>query len=154
MGTTIGTRGSGSGGLGINGSGSEIDATGVTITASNLVSGHHIAAFDRFPAGGDNAELVVRWMGEGFTGGGTAFIDQFDHASPQGDSARRPPAPTDSGVTTVSGGSIGTTGAAAYAVSVNTGGVVTLTGTTIARRGDGSGGLGIQRRRSKSTRRV
>ena len=43
----------------------------------------------------------------------------------------------------MTGGSIGTTGAAAYAVAVNHGGAISLNGTTVTATGRGSGGLGI-----------
>ena len=46
-------------------------------------------------------------------------------------------------MTTISGGSVNTSGNGAYAVVAHSGGVVSLTGTTIGTTGDGSGGLGI-----------
>jgi hypothetical protein len=113
-GTTIGTTGNGSGGLGTNGAGSEIDATGVTITttgAFNPVSTRHSYGVYNGPYGT-------------FPGGGVAKLTDAS-ISTQG--VQMYGVITSTGATTsILGGSIATAGTEANGVLAENGGTITI----------------------------
>ena len=155
-GTAISTTGNGSGGLGINGSGSEIDATGVTITTKggmDPVTGEHSyglynGPFGDFTSGGvaDLTNSTISTQGADMFGvlthfGGSTTLTGTK-VSTVGVGAIAILS-DDGGVTNVTGGATSTVGAAAYAVAVNHGGSITLNGTVISTTGAGSGGIGV-----------
>jgi hypothetical protein len=113
-GTTIGTTGDGSGGLGINGAGSEIDATGVTITTTG--------AFD--PVSTQHSYGVYNGPYGDFTSGGVAKLTDTS-ISTQGVEMFGVLTNT-GGATTILGGSIATSGAGAHAILAEDGGTVTV----------------------------
>ena len=108
-GTMIGTTGDGSGGLGINGAGSEIDASNVTITTKggfDFVSGQHSYGVYNGPFGS-------------FTTGGIAKLTDTS-VSTQG--AQMVGVITSTGgATTILGGSIATSGFEANAILSDSG---------------------------------
>ena len=155
-GTTIGTTGNGSGGLAIHNTGSEIDATNVTITTLggfDSVSGQHSygvynGPFGSYPTGGvakiTNSSISTQGtlMYGVYTSTGGATTLNGTSVSTTGIGALGLLS-DNGGTTNVTGGTISTTGAAAYAVAVNHGAAISLNGTMITATGLGSGGLGI-----------
>ena len=155
-GTMISTTGNGSGGLGINGSGSEIDASGVAIAttgAMDPLTGQHSyglynGPFGDFASGGvaKLANSTISTQGASMYGvlthfgGSTTLMGTNVSTAGVGSLAILS---DDGGITNVTGGSASTTGAAAYAVAVNHGAILTLDGTTISATGPGSGGIGV-----------
>ena len=115
-GTTIGTTGNGSGGLGINGAGSEIDATNVTITTKG--------GFDS--ASGQHSYGVYNGPFGSFTTGGVAKLTDTS-VSTQGVDMHGVITST-GGTTTISGVSISTGGDGAIGLLAKAGGVVSATG--------------------------
>ena len=113
-GTTIGTMGNGSGGLAVNGSGSEIDAANVTIVTAGaldpLTGLHSYGVFNGpygdFPAGGVAKLTDVSVSTKG--------VEMFGVLTDTG------------GATTILGGSIATSGAGAHAILAENGGTVTV----------------------------
>jgi len=161
-GTTIGTTGNGSGGLGINGAGSEIDATNVTVTttgAYDTASGQHSygvynGPYGTFPAGGvakltdtsvatEGVQMFGVFTGAGgsttILGGSIATAGSLANAVQTNNGGRLTIGLDGSGTATT----ISTTGASAAGVVAYNGGVVELTGATISTTGAGSTGLGV-----------
>ena len=128
-GTTIGTTGNGSGGLGINGAGSEIDATGVTITttgAEDPISGEHSYGVYNGPYGT-------------FAAGGIAKLTNLT-VSTQGGSMFAAITGV-GGSTTITGGSYSTSGSIADVIlGEGAGSSVSVSGATISSTGLGSPG--------------
>jgi hypothetical protein len=113
-GTTISTTGNGSGGLGINGSGSEIDASGVTITttgAMDPVTGQHSYGVYNGPFGDFTSGGVAKLTDTSIL---TQGVEMFGVLTGTG------------GATTILGGSIATSGAGAHAILAQNGGAVTV----------------------------
>jgi hypothetical protein len=133
-GTTIGTTGNGSGGLGINGVGSEVDATGVSITTTG--------AFNSGPV--QHAYGVYNGPYGSFPSGGIAKLTDSS-VSTQG--AQMHGVVTDSGgATTILGGSISTAGSGAHAILSLNGGATTVGvseagPTTLATTGTSAAGV-------------
>jgi fibronectin-binding autotransporter adhesin len=130
-GTAIGTTGNGSGGLGINGAGSEIDASGVSIATTGGMD----------PATGLHSYGVYNGPYGDLASGGVANLADMT-ISTQG-AAMYGVLTSTGGSTTISGGSVTTSGAGAYAIAVNGGGAVTLNGTTISTSANGAGGFSV-----------
>ena len=132
-GTTVSTSGNASTGVELNGTGSSLVLSGVKVTTTGTQD----------PTTGFNSIGVFNGTNgtRSVIGGGTATIS--DSTIVTSGRLAEGLVTRDSGLTTVSGGSINTKGDAAYAASVDTGGVVRLTGTTIGRRATGRGDLAI-----------
>ena len=113
-GTTISTTGNGSGGFGINGAGSELDATNVTITttgADDSVSGQHSYGLYNGPYGTLPSGGVAKLTDVSIS---TQGVDMHGVLTDTG------------GVTTILGGSIATAGNGAHAILAENGGAVTV----------------------------
>jgi hypothetical protein len=133
-GATIATNGDGSSGLSLNGAGSSITATGISVTTRGGVD----------TATGDHADGAFNgpYPPGGVTSGGFLSIANSTVAT-SGASADGVVTST-GGTTTISGGSVTTSGVGAYAIAVNGGGAVTLNGTTISTTANGSGGFSVE----------
>ena len=128
-GTTIGTTGNGSGGLGINGSGSEIDASGVTITTTGGID----------PVTGQHSYGIYNGPFGEFASGGVAKITDLT-ISTQG-AAMFGVLTSVGGSTTITGGSYSTSGSIAdVIVGQGAGSSVSVSGATITSTGLGSPG--------------
>ncbi|HTR12526.1 MAG TPA: hypothetical protein VMI72_04520 [Roseiarcus sp.] len=130
-GTTVSTTGDGSGGFAIHGSGSEIDATGVTISTTG--------GFDS--ASGYHAYGLANTPFESFTTGGVAKLTDSS-VSTQGAQMFGVFTST-GGVTTVSGGSVNTSGLGAIGVVTNGGGVTNMSGASVATSGQDAHALAV-----------
>ena len=145
-GTSISTNGNGSGGLGINGAGSEIDATNVTISTTggfDSSTGQHSygvynGPYMSFTTGGAAklTDTSVSTQGAQMygvitsTGGATTLSG--GSVSTSGDNANGLYATgAGSSIATSNGTTIATTGANAIGVLADTGGAVTLNGGSV-----------------------
>ena len=160
-GTTIGTTGNGAGGLGIDGAGSQIDATNVTIATSGAfdpASGQHSygvfnGPFGSFPTGGvaNLTDVSVSTQGVAMygvvtsTGGVTTILGGSIATAGTNANAilSENGGSTTVGMSGVGATTISTTGAASYAVAATSGGVVNVAGAAIGTTGNGSGGLAV-----------
>ena len=130
-GADISTSGVGAAGLILNGAGTKVTATGVTIATRLGVD----------TTTGDNAHAIYNGPGQTETSGGLLTLTNVK-ASTQGLQAKALLTRT-GGVTNVTGGVFSTSGADASAVDVNGAGTLTISGAEIATPGDGSAGLVI-----------
>ena len=133
-GATIATNGDGSSGLSLNGAGSSITATGISVTTRGGVdtaTGNHAdgAYNGPYPPGG-------------VTSGG--FLSMANSTVATSGAIADGVVTGTGGTTTISGGSVTTSGPSAYAIAVNGGGAVTLNGTTISTTANGSGGFSVE----------
>jgi fibronectin-binding autotransporter adhesin len=158
-GTSISTNGDGSGGLGINGAGSEIDATNATIStiggfdsSTGLHSyGVYNGPYGSFTTGGvaKLTDTSVSTQGAQMygvltsTGGSTTILGgSITTAGAHADAVLT----ADGGSTTIGNSSVGptvivTTGTSANGVSVSSGGAAQVSGAQITTNADGSSGL-------------
>ena len=160
-GTTIGTTGDGSGGLGINGAGSEIDAANASITTTgglDSTSGLHAygvynGPFGSFASGGvaKLTDTSVSTQGVDMhavitnTGGSTTILGGSIATAGSGANAILS---ENGGATLVGASELGpttvtTSGSSAAAAVAYNGGSVQLTGATVTTSGDGSAGLSV-----------
>src|SRR6185437_6944865 len=136
QGTTISTSGNAGKGFDVQGTGTTLVASNLSVTTTgtiNPATGNHAQGLyngngvgsDGGPTGGASATLTnVAILTKGFFAAGVA---------------------TENGATTMlNGGSVSTTGAASYAVVVNSAGAVTANGTALSAAANGSGGFSVQ----------
>ena len=133
-GATIATNGDGSSGLSLNGAGSSITATGISVTTRggiDTATGNHAdgAYNGPYPPGG-------------VTSGG--FLSLANSTVATSGAIADGVVTGTGGTTTISGGSVTTSGPSSYAIAVNGGGAVTLNGTTISTTANGSGGFSVE----------
>ncbi len=156
IGATIATTGDGSGGLGVNGAGSEIDATGVTISTKggfDSASGLHAYGAANSPHGSFASGGVLNLTNVAISTAGDAMYGVYTGASSTttyaGGSAATSGANADAlhvtgagASLTASGVALSTTGAAAYGAAAVNGGALTLGDQTqVAASGLGAHGL-------------
>jgi hypothetical protein len=133
-GATIATNGDGSSGLSLNGAGSSITATGISVTTRGGVD----TATDNHADGAYNGP----YQPGGVTSGG--FLSIANSTVATSGAIADGVVTGAGGTTTISGGSVTTSGASSYAIAVNGGGAVTLNGTTISTTANGSGGFSVE----------
>ena len=133
-GATIATNGDGSSGLSLNGAGSSITATGISVTTRGGVD----------TATGDHADGAFNgpYPPGGVTSGG--FLSMVNSTVATSGAIADGVVTGTGGTTTISGGSVTTSGPSSYAIAVNGGGAVTLNGTTISTTANGSGGFSVE----------
>src|SRR5574337_724779 len=130
-GTSISTTGDGSGGLGVNGAGSEIDATNVTVSTTggfDSASGLHAYGLYNGPYGDFTSGGVAKLTNSSISTEGAQMYGVFTSIG---------------GVTTVTGGSVSTSGLGAIGVLTDGGGVVNLDGASVATSGQDAHALAV-----------
>jgi len=128
-GASIATTGDGSGGLGVNGAGSEIDATNVTISTQgglDAASGLHAYGAVNTPYGSYAAGGTLKLSNVAIATAGQGMIGVYAGAS---------------STTIYNGGSVTTTGVGAHGLDVNGAGAnLTASGVTVSTSGAGAYG--------------
>ena len=128
-GATITTTQNGSGGIGVNGTGSEVDATNVTISTAG--------ALDQ--ASGFHAYGVYNGPNSNYAAGGVAKLDQRVCLDPRREHVRR--LRDTGGVTTFDGGSVTTSGDGAHGLYASGAGAsLATTNVTVSTSGVGAFG--------------
>src|SRR5271166_3712047 len=130
-GTNLSTTGDGSGGLGVNGAGSEIAATGVTIATKggfDSVSNLHSYGVYNGPNGAFDSGGVAKLTDSSVSTQGAQMYGVFTSTG---------------GATTVSGGAVNTSGLGAIGVLTSGGGVTNLNGASVATSGQDAHALAV-----------